>query len=236
MTKQLIILIITLSSTLCSFGQSYIGFSGGLNNPLLYESKPDYADHLNISNIETNKRSYIEFHIKKRKERDLNIGLKTSFSNLKVNYNHYDGGLGGGKGRRIEYDTYIIHLNMALETPLIKDVFYFSFGPELAIPIYSYKKETWSNGSIIPSEKKNYSSQGKNRDGNNSIKIFYALTFEQSISKKMKFFVNLQSNYVLKRMYYGVKTLDFRLGGGIQFLLSDFHLLEKRAPKKSDSN
>ncbi len=140
MTKQLSVLITILSISLYSYGQSYVGFSGGYTNPIAYESKPENRDHLRISIREHKSGCYLSAHIKERLDRNFNIGLKSSISNLKLNYSHSDGGLGGRSGKNLEYNTYNLHLQVELEVKLIKNALYFNFGPELAIPVYSYKK------------------------------------------------------------------------------------------------
>lgn len=177
--------------------------------------------------LKQKKGSYIEFHLKERLGENFNLGLKAAFTNLKINHYHYDGGLGGGTGKQIEYNTYIFHPQMAFETRLIKNIMFLSFGPELAVPIYSYKKENGHNWGVETPSVNYFSSKGKNNDGNFSLRIFSALTFERSISEKMKVFINTQINYNIWSMYEGIKTLDFRIGAGVQFSLPKFNLFEK---------
>lgn len=221
MTKQLSLLILILSFGLCSYGQSYIGFSGGYTNPLAYESISKNSGNFQVNNIESKSGFYFSSHIQGRSEKKINLGLKLSMSNLKINYGDYSASPGGGQRRNVEYDSYIFHTQIAFETQITKDVFYFSFGPEIAIPFYSSKKESGSRWTV-ESPLTEYSSTDKNSDGKTNLRVFAAFNFEKPISKKMKFILNAQSSYNIWSMYEGIKTLDFRIGAGIQFSISSF--------------
>ncbi|MGB0882291.1 MAG: hypothetical protein ACPGSO_05015 [Vicingaceae bacterium] len=232
MIKRNFILLTILTISIFSYGQSYIGFSGGFTDPMAYISLPKYSGHLKISNLESKNGAYFSIHIKERVEKNFNLGLRTSVSNLKLRYGHYDGGLGGGTGKRIEYDTYIFLTQIEFEIRLIKNAFYLNFGPIISAPFYSYKKETGSNWSIAYYGRNYFSYQGKNKDGLTNFKLFTGITLEKPLSEKTIVFINSQISYSLWGTYEGVNTLDLNISLGIQFFLPKFTLFEKKLQKK----
>lgn len=221
MVKQISITIIFILTSLLCHCQSYIGFGGGINQPLAYEK---VEKHSSTDNFKEDVGFYFNAFIKERLNRRFNFGFSFAVSSLDISYRNTRSEKVSTTISMVELESYRLFPQLDLELAVIKKYVFFNFGPKMDIPLYTYSSEEaiyWgiTNGKI--------SSQGKYKT-NWAIGLFLGLTLEKNVSDNKILFIKSQISQSLSGSYKEFETSDLLISGGIQFYFPNLIIGQKK--------
>ncbi len=226
MIKNIIISVTLLLTSLYSYSQSYIGFCGGMLQPMAYRDIPNSHEQYYPypSNIIEKPSFYISTFIKERLARRFNFGFSFSISYLDLEFNTNESGKVYSSYSDIKFTSYRLYTQLDLEISVYKKFLFLNFGPEIEIPINAYFYE---NGfSYEFSGYYEYNREGKH-ESMLSPGVFVGLSLEKKITENKIFFIRSQISFTFARVYQGIRTSDFIIGAGIQFFLPKFTIGKK---------
>ena len=213
---------------LFSYSQSYVGFSGGLLQPMAYKYIQGNHPYSSSGGFDEKNSFFISAHIKERLARRYNFGFSFSLSYLDVNYyESYFNKIGGSQSSDINLTSFRLHTQLDMELAIIKTHFFFNFGPRVETPVSSYSYNKNHGYSFINGYHEwNSSSEGKFKT-NWSLGVYVGLTLEKNITENKILFLRSQISYSLSSSYPTFRTYDFIIGVGIQFFLPNFTIGQK---------
>jgi len=239
MIKHFFILITLTLICLFSYGQSYIGFSGGYYLPKINKNEPRHQSSGSgpFTSLKISAKSKPSFffaaNYQERTNKIFNLGISLIYKLQLINYVKKTFTIGHFKSHNntiADYQNHYLNFLVNLEFKPIKRLpVFFNISPSIDFLIHSKKHEMGNSSSTSYSPFTNSTSEKwdikeNNHDAANSkFAIYLGLNYEYQLSKNKILFLSLNINRNFAETFDQVKTLDIMIGIGIRFSLPNFN-------------